>query len=304
MKRRFVFILVFAMALLLCGCCLSHEWVEASCTAPKTCSKCGETEGEPVEHQWQEATCTAPSTCARCGETQGNKLPHKFGKEELQNPNYVDATATFVKTCEQCGEQTQTEKEITQFVDQGVFLMTPEEFSDRFTQALMDLPDLQDFDFSKYFSNTQTDLKKLMGGNQYLSFVSDDTMSYDLKMYMAKRDSNGKIDIAGEFEMRDSEDHFMSNNQKNESSVLWKIHGKVKGKDSAIVTMLALYRAADPASWQNYLTMMELMSDIDSSCNVPFAFDNFPTQETDYIHYDITPKGNNTYEFIITAKDR
>ena len=63
-------------------------------------------------------------------------------------------------------------------------------------------------------------------------------------------------------------------------------------------------RAADPASWQNYLTKMELMSDIDSSCNVPFAFDNFPTQETAYIHYDIPPKGNNTYEFIITAKDR
>lgn len=298
MKKRFILILAFAIAVLLCGCCLSHEWVEASCTAPKTCSKCGETEGEPVEHQWQEATCTAPSTCARCGETQGNKLPHKFGKEELQNPNYVDATATFVKTCEQCGEQTQTEKEITQFVDQGVFLMTPEEFSDRFTQALMDMPYLQDYEFSKYFENVPTDLKKIMGGDQYLSFVSDDTMSYDLTMYMAKRDRNGKIDIVGEFEMRDSEDHFMSNDQKNEPGVLWKIRGKVKGKDSAIVTMLALYRAANPEAWRIFLNKMELLADIDSSFNVPYAFDNFTTQN----NYNITPKGNNTYEFIITAK--
>lgn len=48
MKRRLVFILVFAMALLFCGCCRSHEWVDASYTAPKTCSKCGETEGEAL----------------------------------------------------------------------------------------------------------------------------------------------------------------------------------------------------------------------------------------------------------------
>lgn len=304
MKKVFLIILSLSILLLFSGCCLSHEWVAASCTVPKNCSKCGKTEGEVLEHQWKEATCAEPKTCANCGATDGVKLPHQFGKEEIQNADYVEARAIHVKTCEQCGEQSQRETEITQFVDQGVFLMTPEEFSERFTQALMDMPYLQDFDFSKYFSNTQTDLKKLMSGNQYLSFVSDDTMSYNLKMYMAKRDSNGKIDIAGEFEMRDSEDHFMSNNQKNESNVLWKIHGKVKGKNSAIVTMLALYRAADPASWQNYLTKMELMSDIDSSCNVPFAFDNFPTQETAYIHYDITPKANNTYEFIITAKDR
>ena len=302
MKKRFVFIFGFAFALLLCGCCLSHEWVDASCTAPKTCSKCGKTEGEPLGHQWKEATCMEAKNCTLCGLTEGEKLEHTFGEEEIRNPNYVEGTATYVRTCTHCAEQSETEKEITQFVDQGVFLMTPEEFSDRFTQALMDMPDLQDFDFSKNFRNTQTDLKKLMDGDQYLSFVSDDTMSYDLKMFMARRDGNGKIDIAGEFEMRDSENHFMSNNQKNESGVLWKIHGKVKGKDSAIVTMLALYRAADPDSWQIFLNKMELLSDIDASCDVSYIFDIFPAQDTEQIHYNIISMGNNTYEFIITAK--
>lgn len=42
-----------------------HEWDEASCTVPKTCSICRATEGEPLGHEpgsWQtvtETTCTA-----------------------------------------------------------------------------------------------------------------------------------------------------------------------------------------------------------------------------------------------------
>lgn len=302
MKKVFLILMSLIMVLLFSGCCLSHTWIEASCTAPRTCSKCGETEGEPVEHQWQEATCTAPSTCAGCGETRRVKRPHKFGKEEILNPNYVECTATFVKTCEQCGEQSQTEKELTKFVDQGVFLMTPEDFSERFTQALMDMPYLQDFDSTKYYRNAQSALNKLMSGDQYLSFVSDDTMSYDLTMYMAKRSNNGKIDIVGEFEMRDSEDYFMSNSQKNESGVLWKIQGKVKGKNSAIVAMLALYRAAAPEKWEEFIKRIELGPYVDPSYNLSTELTSFSMQRTQNVCYEITPKGNNTYEFTITAQ--
>ena len=173
--------------------------------------------------------------------------------------------------------------------------MTPEEFSDRVTQALMDLPYLE-------YKNTRADLQKLMGSNQYLSFVSDDTMSYDLKMYMTKRDNTGKIDIVGEFEMRDSEDHFMSNNQKNESGVLWKIHGKVKGKASATVAMLALYRAAAaPQNWEGFIKGVELSPYVDPSYHVSAELNSFATQRIPRICYEITPKGN-TYEFTITAK--
>ena len=40
-----------------------HTWGEATCTAPKTCSLCGETEGEALGHTEEivagkEATCT------------------------------------------------------------------------------------------------------------------------------------------------------------------------------------------------------------------------------------------------------
>lgn len=54
----------------------SHEWVEANCTTPKTCSICGKTEGNPTEHIYVEATCTEARKCSACGETFGEPLGH------------------------------------------------------------------------------------------------------------------------------------------------------------------------------------------------------------------------------------
>ena len=41
--------------------CCPHAWVDASCTAPKTCSLCNETEGYPVH------TLGADGKCTKCG---------------------------------------------------------------------------------------------------------------------------------------------------------------------------------------------------------------------------------------------
>ena len=93
---------------------LGHNWLDATCAAPKTCSRCGITEGEPhgvhddvveivdptcteggykkitctvcgdtvisdqkppLGHDWTEVTTEAPKTCERCGETEGDPLP-------------------------------------------------------------------------------------------------------------------------------------------------------------------------------------------------------------------------------------
>lgn len=63
---------------LLTGCQCSHEWTEADCLTPKTCTKCDMTEGEALPHQWQDATCRQPKTCILCGEEEGNILPHDY----------------------------------------------------------------------------------------------------------------------------------------------------------------------------------------------------------------------------------
>lgn len=82
--------------ILLSACCISHDWREATCTEPKTCAKCGKTEGEPQGHIWTAATCTAPRTCSVCGATEGEPLGH----------DWKAATCTEPKTCTVCGETT------------------------------------------------------------------------------------------------------------------------------------------------------------------------------------------------------
>lgn len=75
-KRMVSLLLVLTlMAALLVGCACKHEWKDANCKEPKTCTLCGETEGEKTtEHKWEDATTEAPKTCAVCGATEGEKI--------------------------------------------------------------------------------------------------------------------------------------------------------------------------------------------------------------------------------------
>ncbi len=72
----------------------SHIWTEATCTSPKTCSKCGETEGVPLGHSWQEADCTTARHCTQCGKTSGSPLGH----------DWLEETDTAPQMCKRCGE--------------------------------------------------------------------------------------------------------------------------------------------------------------------------------------------------------
>ena len=81
------------LAASLAGCCMKHEWAEATCTEPKKCVKCGETEGVANGHKWKAATCTTPKTCETCGKTEGEALGHKWVDRTLEKP----------KTCSVCG---------------------------------------------------------------------------------------------------------------------------------------------------------------------------------------------------------
>ena len=94
MKKLFTLSLIAVILLsLLTGCGCSHQWTEASCTAARTCSKCGEIEGEALGHNWTEATCAAAKTCTRCGETEGSMLMH----------SWTDASCAAPQTCTACG---------------------------------------------------------------------------------------------------------------------------------------------------------------------------------------------------------
>lgn len=94
MKKYSLVVLVGLIVLLLSGCCMSHEWVEATCTEPKTCTKCGETEGETLGHTWVDATCSEAKHCSVCGEVEGETLEHT-----LTEANYQEGAI-----CSVCGE--------------------------------------------------------------------------------------------------------------------------------------------------------------------------------------------------------
>lgn len=58
----------------------NHLWNPANCVNPRTCARCGLTEGKknPDNHAWSEATCIKPMTCYNCGEVKGDVIGHKY----------------------------------------------------------------------------------------------------------------------------------------------------------------------------------------------------------------------------------
>ena len=67
----------------------NHTWIDATCKTPKTCSVCGETEGDCADHSWQEATFDVPQTCSVCGETVGSPYTYELTTVEA-NGLYQD----------------------------------------------------------------------------------------------------------------------------------------------------------------------------------------------------------------------
>ena len=69
-----------------------HTWLEATCSAPKTCSVCKAVEGEPLAHQGGTATCVNRAVCSICNAEYGTLASHDF----------EDATCEEAKHCKNC----------------------------------------------------------------------------------------------------------------------------------------------------------------------------------------------------------
>ena len=73
----------------------THDWMEATCIAPMTCSICGVTKGDLGEHRYSNSTCTELATCSICGKTTGGYADH-FGNA---------GTCTQRQICLACGAE-------------------------------------------------------------------------------------------------------------------------------------------------------------------------------------------------------
>ena len=76
-----------------CGEKHEHVFLEATCEEAAVC-ECGEVDGEPLGHDYAEATCQSPKTCTRCGDTIGEPTEHIYG------PRLINQAST----CEICGD--------------------------------------------------------------------------------------------------------------------------------------------------------------------------------------------------------
>lgn len=137
---------------LMSGCCMSHDWQEATCTVAKKCTKCEETEGEALEHTWIEATCSVPKTCSICKKTEGEKSEHNLSKA-----NYQQAS-----NCQVCGETV------------GEPLQAELENSGIANSAVLDRT--YDFEMPCDDDLDETTVTKVSFTN-YQTFISDDTHS-------------------------------------------------------------------------------------------------------------------------------
>lgn len=92
-KLIFLFASILILVFTLCSCECEHEWKDATCTAPKTCTKCSATEGEAIEHTYTVGICTEKQSCTGCGK-------EKLGFEHT----WSNATCGQNKVCTVCNE--------------------------------------------------------------------------------------------------------------------------------------------------------------------------------------------------------
>ena len=111
-------VIVFVLSSYRCQI-FGHKWIDATCTSPKTCSHCDETEGNPVGHNWAAATCDEPKTCKLCSKKEGTAIGHTWTNANCTTPktcatcgategnalghSWSEATYTAPKTCSVCG---------------------------------------------------------------------------------------------------------------------------------------------------------------------------------------------------------
>lgn len=120
MKRNGLLVAAAAFVFFTFSSCHQHTWVPADCVTPKTCSGCGETEGEPLGHDYswetvREATCSRKGkeegTCSVCGKKKYediDKLPHVPSGEWVVDESTLIETLDWrkgklVQYCTVCG---------------------------------------------------------------------------------------------------------------------------------------------------------------------------------------------------------
>lgn len=97
-KRILAGLILLLMPLwVLTGCSCEHEWKKATCQEPRTCIRCGETEGKIRSHEWGSTACHDLKGCVVCGTLDGIEITHEWQED--------------CKICVHCGYDGRTAEE-------------------------------------------------------------------------------------------------------------------------------------------------------------------------------------------------
>lgn len=96
------------------------------------------------KHEWAEATCTEPKICTVCGETDGEATGHISGNWVEKDIDFDKAVRTNEKKCTVCGKTMETDTiRMDKLYDGRLFLFTAEEFTSRLKTVFDDLGDIE-----------------------------------------------------------------------------------------------------------------------------------------------------------------
>ena len=142
MKRIYCAILCVVLLISFLSSCkkeCNHDWVDADCENPKFCENCGKEKGEPLGHNWIDATCTTPKHCDICSLQEGDALEHSVEIWNRTSMEMVafDSYATYIGKCTFCDTEIEKKEKLTTLYENGQFILTPEEFFDRFDMQLL-----------------------------------------------------------------------------------------------------------------------------------------------------------------------
>lgn len=87
-------------------------------------------------HEWTDATCTEPKVCSKCGETEGDALGHSWGSWKVGKKATATESGTKEQTCSRCGKTQTTSYAIESLVEEGHLLLSPKDFCVLLTQNL------------------------------------------------------------------------------------------------------------------------------------------------------------------------
>ena len=90
-----------------------HEgrWLDATCFAPKTCSGCDKTEGEPLNHTGGTATCAKQAVCELCGGGYGSfAADNHADNTNTKHTDNSDGTHSLI--CSECTKPVSTENHL------------------------------------------------------------------------------------------------------------------------------------------------------------------------------------------------